>query len=159
MLQNAAFFLIFALMSTEPDIGYRNASPINTETLLQEIKEIADEDNQKQREKRTEEMSGDVFAVWKSGRIETLDTNVVTHLIPLLDDNSDIVRGWAACAIGYFGSRAKVAAPHLRAAEDREIEEVISLAKARGEKTVMAPAYDSTACIDRALSQIDNDPH
>jgi hypothetical protein len=159
MLRNIAFVLICALMSAEPQSGDSNASLPSTKDILQEIKNITGEDGRELREEKIEKMSGNVFVVWKSGKIDTLDTNVISHLIPLLDDDSDAVRGWVACAIGYFGSRAKIAAPHLRAAEKREIEDVIAAARDRGEKTVMAPAYDSTACIEQALSKIEGDSH
>ena len=159
MLRNAAFVLICALISAEPRSGDSNTSLPSTKDILQEIKNITGEDDRESREKKIEKMSGDVFVVWKSGTINTLDTNVISHLIPFLDDDSDVVRGQVACAIGYFGSRAKIAVPYLRAAEKREIEEVIAAAKASGEKTVMAPAYDSTACIEQALSRIDDASH
>jgi hypothetical protein len=155
MLRSTAFVLICALMNAEPQSGDGSASLPNTKHILQEIENITGESNRESREKKIEKMSGDVFAVWKSGKIDALDTNVISRLIPLLDDGSDAARGRVACAIGYFGSRAKIAAPYLRAAEKREIEEVIAAAKASGEKTVMAPAYDSTACIEQALSRID----
>jgi len=154
-----AFVLICALVSAEPQSGHGDTSLPNTQDLLQEIKNITDEGDRESRENKTEKMSGDVFVVWKSGKIDTLDMKVISFLIPLLDDDSDVVRGRVACAIGYFGYRAKSAAPHLRAAEKREIEEVIAAARARGEKTIMAPAYDSTACIEQALSRIDGASH
>ena len=127
-------------------------SKLATANLLRDIEAVKHEKAQTLREKQSEKMLRDIITVSNAGDIKALDDQVIDDLIPLLDDDSDIVRGWTACALKYFGPRAHAAIPFLERAEKRVIEE--EKRATQGDKVIMAPTSDSTDCIDQALDRI-----
>jgi hypothetical protein len=120
--------------------------------ILADIDAVTHESVQRKREKLADNMLGDIILVSNAGDIGTLDNTVIRALLPLLDDDSDIVRGWAACGLKYFGPRARMAVPFLQRAEQRALEEQRKLTE--HDKFVMAPTQDSTDCIEQALTRI-----
>jgi len=120
--------------------------------IVNDIDAVTREKLQTEREQLSKRMLHDIMRISNAGQIDTLDNRVIEGIIPLLDDESDIVRGRAACALKYFGPRARAAVPFLQKAETRILEEERKATE--HDEFAMVSAYDSTACIDEALSRI-----
>ena len=132
-------------------IGFSSADAIapGTAKIMLDIGRVDKKADESARIDATKNMLDDITKVWQAGKMNQIDDSAIDALVPLLDDDSDVVRGWAACAIGYFGPRARRSLPALQAAQDRRVEDI------NKERLVIAPAVDSLAFIEVAKKRVE----
>jgi hypothetical protein len=148
-MRRFAFSLALSVLcAAGADLAQAETQLPTTADILGGIQRIKVEKDKNLRIQLSHDILDGVSEVWRAQAMDNLDDKVIDELMPLLDDDSDIVRGWTACTIGYFGPRARRAVPALYSAmtplrEERERR-----------RLVIAPAVDSSAFIEVALERV-----
>lgn len=118
-----AGIMVTLFLSSASVFAAEAAPPPTTSDILLDIQKIKSETDGSQRAKLADAMADDVVRVRKAHAMDSIDHRVIDELIALLCDDDDEVRADAASAIGFFGRRARRAAPALERALDRIREE------------------------------------
>ena len=145
----SVIFTVFVMCLAAASFSCANTSVPSTTDIMLDIGKIDKRADTSARIDATKVMLDDMTKAWQAGKINEIDGRAIDALVPLLDDDSDVVRGWIACAIGYFGPRAHRALSALRGAEEHRIADI------RNEQLVVAPAVDSLAFIEVARKRIE----
>jgi hypothetical protein len=139
MTRAAMTFLLALLCIVGPSIALAAGSHSTSTDMLAMIKEIRETRDIEKRDELAYKLHVRFDDLSDAKAMDTVDDRAIDPLIGLLDDESDIVRGYAAEALGGFGLRAQRAVPSLERALRRQSEE---------DKRLPYPVWFGTDSID-----------
>ena len=123
MIRAAMAFLFALLCIMEPSVASAAGAHATSTDVLAMIEEIRETRDVEKRGELAYKLHVCIVDLSEAKAMDGIDDRAINPLIDLLDDESDIVRGYAAEALGAFGLRAQKAVPSLERALQRQSEE------------------------------------